>query len=46
MQILQPKVKCVLRKKVGPQQEETVVILSVNDRAERKLTKQFKGLNV
>lgn len=49
-QILQPKVKRVLRKKVGPEgrprPEETVVIVSVNDRAERKLTKQFEGLNV
>jgi hypothetical protein len=49
-QILQPKVKRVLRKKVGlegrPRPEETVVIVSVNDRAERKLTKQFEGLNV
>jgi hypothetical protein len=49
-QILQPKVKRVLRKKVGLEgrlrPEETVVIVSVNNRAERKLTKQFEGLNV
>jgi len=40
----------VLRKKVGPEgrprPEETVVIVLVNDRVERKLTKQFEGLNV
>jgi hypothetical protein len=40
----------MLRKKVGLERrlrpEETVVIVSVNDRAERKLTKQFEGLNV
>jgi len=49
-QILQPKVKRVLRKKIGldgrPRAEETIVMVSVNDRAKRKLTKQFEGLNV
>jgi hypothetical protein len=43
--ILQPKVKRLLRKKIGlegrPRPEETVVMMLVNDRAERKLTKQF-----
>jgi hypothetical protein len=49
-QILQPKVKRVLRKKIGldgrPRAEETIMMVSVNDRAERKLTKQFDGLNI
>ncbi|KAM0714703.1 hypothetical protein Q7P37_009720 [Cladosporium fusiforme] len=49
-QILQPKVKRALRKKVGlerkPRPEETVVVVSVNSRAERDLIKQFEGLNV
>jgi hypothetical protein len=40
----------VLRKKIGldgrPRAEETIMMVSVNDRAERKLTKQFEGLNV
>lgn len=49
-QILQSKVKRVLRKKIGldgkPRAEETIVTVSVNDRTERKLTKHFEGLNV
>ena len=49
-QILQPKVRRILRKKIGldgkPRAEETIVMVSVNDRAERKLTKQCEGLSV
>lgn len=46
----EPKVKRVLRKKIGLdgklRAEEIIVMVSVNDCAERKLAKQYEGLNV